>query len=94
MPQAQNATPIKLSVLGLSAVRRLALLLAATALAALSPSAALAGWPDVGEEQRVGGGSRDSAVVVGIERYAFVQDVPGARRNARDWQRWLSQSLI
>lgn len=31
----------------------------------------------------------DAAVVVGIESYLLVDEVPGARSNAEDWYRWL-----
>ena len=43
-------------------------------------------WPDLrvsGPTQ--GGGDKDAAVIVGIDRYAFVAPVPGAEENARDW---------
>ncbi|MBI5208653.1 MAG: hypothetical protein HY927_01610 [Elusimicrobia bacterium] len=53
------------------------------ALGALSLNVSAAGWPDLslpGPEQ--GGGKDDVAVIVGVERYAFVSPVPGAARNA------------
>jgi hypothetical protein len=40
----------------------------------------------------VGGGGRDAAVVVGIERYAYLSPVPGAAQNAEAWYRYLVDS--
>ncbi len=40
-----------------------------------------------------GGGGKDAAVVVGVESYAFVAPVPGARRAAEDWQAYLTETL-
>lgn len=49
-------------------------------------------WPELEPLiQPVGGGEQDAAVVVGIEDYAFVADVPGATMNARDWYRYFTQ---
>jgi formylglycine-generating enzyme required for sulfatase activity/uncharacterized caspase-like protein len=51
------------------------------------------GWPDLGRLAGVtGGGERDAAVVVGIERYGYVVPVAGAARNADDWHSWLTGS--
>ena len=50
-------------------------------------------WPSISEPLRVGGGSRDAAVVVAIEDYAFVPDVPGARQNPETLQRDLKERL-
>jgi len=47
-------------------------------------------WPDLAEPaRRTGGGSRDAALVVGIENYAFVPGVKGARDNAVAWFDWM-----
>jgi len=47
-------------------------------------------WPDLSQPAGVeGGGEQDAAVVVGIEDYVVVSDVPGARANANDWYTWL-----
>ena len=47
-------------------------------------------WPDLSKPgRRVGGGRSDAAVIVGIERYAFVPPVPGAKQNALLWYDWL-----
>lgn len=57
----------------------------------LATSALAAGWPDLSsrpESGRVKGG-RDTAVVIGIEDYAHLPDIPGAAKVARDWQEWL-----
>lgn len=51
-------------------------------------------WPGLSEPpKRLGGGERDAAVIVGLENYAFVADVPGARKNAEDWQAYLTETL-
>ena len=51
-------------------------------------------WPDLSKPaQAVGSGEKDAAVVVGAENYAFVAKVPGARRNAEDWQAYLTDTL-
>ncbi len=61
---------------------------AAAALAQPAPA-----WPDLTSPPKaaLGGGAKDAAVVVGIEDYAFVPDVPGAARNAEDWYRHLTR---
>ncbi len=53
--------------------------------------AAVAGpWPDLdAPPPTLGGGEHDAAVVVGVEDYAFLADVPGAGRNARAWYEYL-----
>ena len=55
---------------------------------------ALAGWPSLSSPpaSASGGGERDAAVVVGVEDYAFVPKVPGARGNGNDWLTWLTLS--
>lgn len=50
-------------------------------------------WPELGRNAQVGGGERDAAVIVGAENYAFVEKIPGARKNAEDWQAYLTESL-
>lgn len=43
-------------------------------------------WPSLTAPSTAqGGGERDAAVIVGVEDYAFVADVPGAAQNAVDW---------
>lgn len=46
-------------------------------------------WPDIGRPVSVGGGENDAAVVIGIDDYEYVADIPGAADNARDWYRYL-----
>lgn len=47
-------------------------------------------WPDLTPLPPVqGGGESDAAVIVGIESYASVDPVPGARANAEEWYRYL-----
>ena len=51
-------------------------------------------WPDISSPSRVlGGGEKDAAVIVGVEKYAFVEAIPGARRNADDWHAYLTDTL-
>jgi|GEM_PF-2708962 len=61
--------------------------------AAGAPTSA-AGWPDLGHPPAGPGvdGRRDAAVVVGIEDYRSLPDVPGAVDNADDWVRWLART--
>ncbi|OGR96719.1 MAG: hypothetical protein A2V88_01720 [Elusimicrobia bacterium RBG_16_66_12] len=50
-------------------------------------------WPDLSSPIKTDGGERDAAVIVGAENYAFVAKVPGARKNAEDWQAYLTGGL-
>ena len=47
-------------------------------------------WPDLSEPPSMGGGSKDAAVVVAIEDYNSVFDVPGAKANGLDWYSYLT----
>ncbi len=63
-------------------------------LSALLAPAAMAGdlWPDLsGEPEGIDAtvGRSDAALIVGIENYAFLPDIPGAGKNADDWERWM-----
>jgi formylglycine-generating enzyme required for sulfatase activity/uncharacterized caspase-like protein len=58
----------------------------------LGALAQTASWPEVGAAPIVGGGEGDAAVVVGIENYAFVPRVAGARSNADAWHDWLTRA--
>lgn|GEM_PF-2163872 len=73
------------------------LVLACTLLVPVLGSPAMAKeahWPDMARAASpVGGGTKDAALVVGIEHYAFVPGVPGARRNALAWFDWLVRTL-
>ena len=46
-------------------------------------------WPDISRPIAVGGGENDAALVIGIDDYERVADIPGAADNARDWYRYL-----
>ena len=61
------------------------------ALLPLLLDASAGGWPDLSDAGRLdaGDGSRDVALVVGIENYVFAPDLDGATDNARDWVTWL-----
>ncbi len=51
-------------------------------------------WPDLSQPpQAAGGGEKDAAVVVGVEKYASRDELPGARQNAQDWQSYFIGSL-
>lgn len=51
-------------------------------------------WPDLAQPPKAaGGGEDDAAVIVGVEKYAFVEGVPGARQNAEDWHAYLTDTL-
>lgn len=51
-------------------------------------------WPDLSVPlARTGGGERDAAVVVGIERYDAVPARPGAVASAFAWHRYLTETL-
>jgi hypothetical protein len=56
-----------------------------------APSAA---WPSLSEPPPPRGNPalRDAAVVIAIEDYSFVDDIPGARANAQDWVQFLAKS--
>ena len=50
-------------------------------------------WPPLSAVPQVqADGSKDAAVVVGVDEYAFVPHVDGAAANARDWFTFLVQS--
>lgn len=57
-----------------------------------APTAAAASWPELGPLPADGSGAADAAVVVGIEDYLAVPDVPGARANAELWYDWLART--
>jgi len=47
-------------------------------------------WPDLRRAAKAtGGGSKDAAVVIGLEHYAHVSPIDNASDNARDWYRYL-----
>jgi hypothetical protein len=51
-------------------------------------------WPNLSEAPPPKGNPalRDAAVVIAIEDYSFVDDIPGARANAQDWVQFLTKS--
>jgi TPR repeat protein len=65
-----------------------------SALASIVVAAVLgAAWPDLSSAPPArGGGEKDAAVIVGIEKYAAVPPVPGAAQNATDWYSFLVHS--
>lgn len=48
-------------------------------------------WPDLSEAPSSGDGTADAAVIVAIEDYAIVGDIPGARQNGLDWYTYLTE---
>lgn len=71
-------------------VRQNLVMLAAIALITIGASASASGWPDLrASVTPIGGGQDDAALIIAIEDYAFVEDVPGARANGEDWYHWL-----
>jgi formylglycine-generating enzyme required for sulfatase activity len=51
-------------------------------------------WPDIAAPgPKLGGGERDAAVIVAIDDYSFVTDVPGAVDNGRAWLRFLREDI-
>ena len=63
-------------------------------LALMAPAICAAqGWPSLAQVHGIaGGGDRDAAVIVGIERYLVVSPVAGAAQNANDWFEYLVRS--
>ena len=49
-------------------------------------------WPDLSQDlEKLGGGEEDAAVVVGIEDYGYLPDIPGATRNSLAWYQYLTK---
>jgi hypothetical protein len=47
-------------------------------------------WPSLSAPlPKAGGGEADTAVVVAVEHYAFLAEIPGAAQNGADWVDWL-----
>jgi hypothetical protein len=62
--------------------------------AALFPASAFAGWPPLQNIPQVEPvGTPDVAVIVGVEDYLLLPDVPGAVENLNDWEVFLRQGL-
>lgn len=49
-------------------------------------------WPELQATRQTGGGEKDAALIIGVEDYIFLPDVPGATANADAWETWLLQS--
>ena len=53
-------------------------------------------WPDLSKPPKSSGEvtnvTNDSALIVAIEDYAFVSDIPGSQQNARDWYQWFTKT--
>ena len=65
----------------------LGLWLATSAVAMADPMS----WPDLSQvPEGMSGGGKDAAIIVGVENYTYLPDVPGAAQNALDWYRFLS----
>ncbi len=61
-------------------------------IAGLTPAEA-AEWPDLSAPAPAeGGGENDAAIIIGIENYTYVDDIPGAIQNANDWYSWLTRT--
>lgn len=72
---------------------KLALLAFPLALAA-SPALADGGWPDLTQPTTSAvPRPTDAAVIIGIQDYDHLLDVPGATSTARAWHEWFEQSL-
>lgn len=76
-------------------MRSARMLVAAACVAVLATQArADERWPDLSSPpSATGTGQKDAAVIIGIENYAFVEKIPGARRNAEDWHAHLTETL-
>ncbi|MFZ4739523.1 MAG: hypothetical protein ACOYM9_26515, partial [Bradymonadia bacterium] len=70
-------------------VNRSVLALLSAVVLSFGSSLARAEWPTFeSRPPAVGGGSADVALVIGIEDYAMLEDVPGAAANAQAWYQW------
>ena len=66
----------------------------ATRVQAQAESTPILPWPDLSASVTpVGGGENDAALIVAIEDYDHVLDVPGARDTASDWYAWFVDGL-
>lgn len=57
-----------------------------------SVSTQITSYPDLSKVDATGKASRDVAVIIAIEDYAFLPDVPGAIENANAWETYLRQA--
>lgn len=59
-----------------------------------APGATTSSWPSLAEPPRaVGGGERDTAVIVGVGESFVLPPIPGAAESATDWYRYLTASV-
>ena len=49
-------------------------------------------WPEIELSETTTKSSNDTALIISIEDYAFVSDIPGANRNGQDWYRYFTES--
>lgn len=49
-------------------------------------------WPELDGAPVVGGGEKDAAVLIGIDKYLFLPAIPGATANIDAWETWLMRS--
>jgi len=64
-----------------------------TAFCAFAATAQAGDWPALSEPPTPeAGGSADAALLIGIEDYVFLPDIPGAEANIRDWYSWLKKT--
>ena len=75
-------------------MRRFAQIVVAASLLCAASTATAQVWPSFDRRSGIEAtGSNDAALIVAIEDYAFLPDVPGAARNAADWQQFLRRDL-
>ena len=72
-------------------MRRLCMSLAMMVGLTTAAQAGPEGWPDLSQApEGLTGGENDAAVIIGVENYTYLPDVPGAAANAADWYRFLA----
>ena len=49
-------------------------------------------WPEIEFSEQTVKTPKDTALIISIEDYAFVSDIPGANRNGQDWYRYFTES--
>ena len=49
-------------------------------------------WPELTLPKESTPSPKDVAIIVSIEDYAFVSDIPGANRNGQDWYRYFTET--
>lgn len=70
------------------------LLAACAVFACLFPGSAFAAWPDLSDVPAVEAtGTADVAVIVAVEDYLLLPDIPGAIQNANEWEVFLRSGM-